>query len=77
MEKCQPWWDLNAQTHDHTADALPTEPRPLMISMAIIGKCHRNGAMRFTDNKNVALSASTITAEQSARPTSRRALIET
>ena len=44
------------------ADALPSEPRPLMITLVIIAEYHRNAAMRFTANKNVAFSASTIAA---------------
>ena len=51
------------QTHAlGRADALPTEPRLLMITMGIIAESYRNAAVRFTTNKNVALSASTIAA---------------
>ena len=62
MEKSCPRWDSNPRPQDLGADALPTEPRLLMITMGIIVECERNAAMRFTANKNVALSANTIAA---------------
>ena len=46
-----------------------------MITLAVIAECNRNVAMRFAANKNVALSSSTIAAQQSAKPTSRPALV--
>ena len=63
MEKCYPRRGSNPQSHDYRADALPTEPRLLKVTLVIIAECDRNAnaAMQFTANKNVALPASTIT----------------
>ena len=55
-----------AQTHDLNewgADALPAEPRLLLILLVIIAECDRYAAMRLTANYNVALSDSTLGAQ--------------
>ena len=61
-KKACPWWDSNPRLQDLGADTLPTETWFLMISHSIIAECCPSAAMRFTANKNVALSVSTITA---------------
>ena len=53
-----PRWDGSLPPQDYGADALPTEPQLLTIILPIIAECDRNAVMRFTANKNVALSAS-------------------
>ena len=62
VEKSYPWWESNPQPQELGANALPSEPRQLMITKVIIAEFDRNAAMRFTANKNVALSASPIAA---------------
>ena len=62
VEKCWPRWDSNQRPPELWADAIPTEPRLHMISLTLIAECGRYAAMRFTANKIVALSASTIAA---------------
>ena len=55
-----------AETHNHNewgADALPAEPRLLLILLVIIAECDRYAAMRLTANYNVALSDSTLGAQ--------------
>ena len=54
----------NPRLHSYRAGALPAEPRQQMIYTHCqrFADCGRNATMRFTVNKNVALSASTITA---------------
>ena len=56
VEKSCPKWDSNSRPQGYGADALPAEP------VAIIAYCEVNAAMRFTANKNVALSASAVAA---------------
>ena len=58
-----PRWDWSPPPQDYGADALPTEPQLLTIILPIIAECDRNAVMRFTANKNVALSASAITSQ--------------
>ena len=62
MEKHGLRWDSNSRPQDQGAGALPAEPWLLMITMGTFAECDRNVVIRFTANKNVALSASTVTA---------------
>ena len=53
---------LEPKTEVYGADALPSELQLQLINLYIIAERHRDAAMRFTANKNVALSASAIAA---------------
>ena len=58
-----PRWELNPQPHDWGGGRLSTSWATAADDyIGITEECYRNGAMRFTANKNVALSASTVTA---------------
>ena len=62
MIKACPRWDSYPRPLDYGADILPTEPQLLLIIGRIIAESYRVAAMRFSANKNVALSAGAITA---------------
>ena len=66
MKKSCLRWDTNPRSLDQVADALPAEPRLLLLSWYIIAECDRSAAMRFTANKIVAVSASAVTAAAAA-----------
>ena len=74
VKKSCPRWGSNPRLQDSGADALPAEPRLQLILLSIIAECYRCAAMRLTANYNVALSASTLAAQQP--PTSRPALVQ-